>query len=397
MSPQLVDRNADLKRLRDDGYELRIVGSYLVVDHVPYVNSNKEIKYGVLVSELTLSGDATQPPSTHVAYFVGTFPCKADGSPISQIQHVSGSQLLAPGLLIDHSFSNKPVSRGYTDFHDKMTTYVKVISGFAQEIDPSVTACTFSPIQTTEGESVFCYLDTASSRAGIGVATARLQLRKIAIVGLGGTGSYVLDLVAKCPVGEIHLFDGDYFLSHNAFRSPGAASIDELRLKPKKAAYWAKKYASIHRHVIPHDHFVDESTLQQLDDMEFAFLCLDEDVSKRHIVGRLLALRKPFIDVGMGLNMREGDQALSGSTRITTSTAEKSDHIYASIPLTNASDGEDLYSKNIQIADLNALNAALAVLRWKKHYGFYASIEGQQEYTSVFGIVDNSIVNVDLA
>ncbi|MBK8460316.1 MAG: ThiF family adenylyltransferase, partial [Micropruina sp.] len=35
--------------------------------------------------------------------------------------------------------------------------------------------------------------------------------------------------------------------------------------------------------------------------------------------------------------------------------------------------GEDDYSSNIQVAELNALNAALAVIRWKRHLGFYAA------------------------
>jgi len=82
-------------------------------------------------------------------------------------------------------------------------------------------------ITTDEDESVFKYIDTASSRAGINVPTQKLELARIAIVGVGGTGSYVLDLVAKTPVKEIHLFDGDVFLSHNAFRAPSAASSDE--------------------------------------------------------------------------------------------------------------------------------------------------------------------------
>ena len=52
--------------------------------------------------------------------------------------------------------------------------------------------------------------------------TRKLSLKNVAIVGLGGTGSYVLDLVAKTPVRQIHLDDGDMFLQHNAFGSPSA-------------------------------------------------------------------------------------------------------------------------------------------------------------------------------
>ena len=37
------------------------------------------------------------------------------------------------------------------------------------------------------------------------MVTMKLELRKIAILGLGGTGSYVLYFVAKTPVREIHL------------------------------------------------------------------------------------------------------------------------------------------------------------------------------------------------
>jgi hypothetical protein len=82
--------------------------------------------------------------------------------------------------------------------------------------------------------SVFNYTETASDRAGIGALTQKLVGQKIAIIGLGGTGSYVLDLVSKTPVQEIRIIDADEFLQHNAFRAPGAPSIDELRDAPKK-------------------------------------------------------------------------------------------------------------------------------------------------------------------
>jgi tRNA A37 threonylcarbamoyladenosine dehydratase len=36
---------------------------------------------------------------------------------------------------------------------------------------------------------------------------------------LSGTGSYILDLLAKVPIREIHLCDGDDFARHNAFRA----------------------------------------------------------------------------------------------------------------------------------------------------------------------------------
>ena len=70
---------------------------------------------------------------------------------------------------------------------------------------------------------MFKYVDTASSRVGIGAVTEKLKVGPLAIVGLGGTGSYILDLVAKTPVAEIHLFDGDKLGQHNAFPLPRRA------------------------------------------------------------------------------------------------------------------------------------------------------------------------------
>ncbi len=60
----------------------------------------------------------------------------------------------------------------------------------------------------------------------------------MAIIGVGGTGSYILDLIAKTSVKEIHLFDGDTFDSHNAFRSPGIATLDEVNQREFKTVFF---------------------------------------------------------------------------------------------------------------------------------------------------------------
>ena len=41
------------------------------------------------------------------------------------------------------------------------------------------------------------------------------------------------------------------------------------------------------------------------------------------------------------------------------------------------------YERNVQIVELNALNGALAVIRWTKHRGFYLDLgrEGRSAYT----------------
>jgi hypothetical protein len=390
MSHQLISRSADLKRLRDDGYDVAIVSNHLVVRDVPYLNSKHEVKRGILVSTLHLANDVTCPPDTHVVYFVGEYPCHLNGAEIAQIAH-GGRQELGRNLVADYSFSNKP-SGGYPDYYAKMTRYIEIISASAKAVDPSATAQTYPVIECTEEESVFMYLDTASSRAEIGVVSAKMEIGSVAIIGLGGTGSYVLDLVAKTPVAEIHLYDGDVLSQHNAFRSPGAPSGAELAAKLTKVAYFRERYVNIRRRIFAHEYFIDASNVHELDTMAFVFLCMDNGEAKKVIVERLEQRRIPFVDVGMGVQLNEG--RLSGLLKTVTSTPVKRDHFRARVPFANGDDRNE-YDTNIQVADLNALNAALAVIKWKKLFGFYHDAE--REHYGLYAIVDNTITNEDKA
>lgn len=54
---------------------------------------------------------------------------------------------------------------------------------------------------------------------------------------------------------------------------------------------------------------------------------------------------------------------------------------------------DDEYASNIQIAELNALNASLAVIRWNSLRGIYADLE--QEHHSTYAIDGNHLVNED--
>ncbi len=389
MSNTLIDRSADLTRLRNEGFNIEAREGFLLVKEVPYVNSERQVLRGTLV--MALAGEATAKPPSHEAYFAGEVPCHRDGVSLSQI--ITGSQRreLAPDISVDHHFSAKP-PEPYPDYYQKVTRYVTILSGPARMIVPGVTAQTYAPVSADSDDEVFLYLDTATSRAEIGVAQAKLRLSKVAIVGLGGTGSYVLDLVAKTPVREIHLFDGDLFLQHNAFRAPGAPSLETLQQHPRKVAYWRDVYAKMRRGVIAHERHVDAEAARELQEMAFVFVCIDDGTAKKAIIGSLDEAKVPFVDVGMGVRLIDG--ALGGILRVTTGAGENREHVTRRIPM-NALDGDNEYAKNIQIADLNALNAALAVIKWKKLFAFYADLEGERH--STYTIDGNMLLNTDKA
>lgn len=389
MSKRLIDLSPDLSKLRDEGHDIEIRANYLLVKDVPYVTTNREVKRGVLVSELTTAGERTDVPGDHVVFFAGETPCDAGGSALNKIIIDNTERPLAEGLKTNYRFSSKPVPAGkYKDYHEKMAAYIAILCSHAQAIEPKATARTNPVVTATEEESVFEYLDTASSRAGISLVTKKLELAKVAIVGLGGTGSYVLDLVAKTPVAEIHLFDEDVFFTHNAFRAPGAASIEELNAKPKKVAYLKARYAKMRRGIVDHDYHIDASTVTELQGMNFVFLCLDASDAKKVIVEGLEVFGVPFIDVGMDVGLV--DTSLNGIIRVTSSTPQKRDHFAQRVSLADAG-VLDEYDQDIQIADLNSLNAALAVIKWKKLCGFY--LDFQREHHSTYSVDCNALTS----
>ena len=368
MSQKLIDLNPDLRRLRDEGYGVDVRDGFLIVSDIPYVDSQKVVRRGALVSELTMLADRTQQPSTHVIRFAGEFPCTYEGQPIEAIRNQSQREQVAPGLFVDHAFSSKPTAGFYKDYYEKVRTYADILVGHAQALDPSASPLFVRPLLNEEENSVFHYIDTASSRAGIASLTQKLAMTKIAIVGLGGTGSYLLDLIAKTPIGEIHLFDGDKFFQHNAFRAPGAPSNEDLEKGSFKVDYFKTIYGRMHRGIVAHANFVDRADLDVIQKMDFVFICMDSGPTKRMLIEALLAASKSFIDVGMGIE--RGDDELTGIARVTTSIPGHREHVWDCISCADTA-GENLYARNIQIADMNALNAALAVIRWKKLCGFY--------------------------
>jgi hypothetical protein len=357
---------------------VEVRASYLLVHSIPYVDVQKQIAFGTLVSELTLAGDVTVRPGNHVVHFTGSHPCTKDGTPIVQIAHASTTQQLAQDLVIQHSFSNKPAS-GYANYYEKMTRYIEIISSAARALDSKVDARTFKPIESSDDSSVFNYFDTASSRAGIMAVSAKLAPLRIAIVGLGGTGSYVLDLVAKASVREIHLFDDDLYLQHNAFRSPGAASLDDLRRQLTKVQYLHDLYAKMRSGIVPHPVRIEEANVHLLHGFDFVFVCVDKGSVRKLILDTLRAQGTSFVDVGMGVEVT-ADGKLWAVCRITAGTKGNTDHVDTRVPMADT-DRDAVYTQNIQIADLNALNAAMAVIKWKKIVGVYEDSEKEHHST----------------
>jgi hypothetical protein len=386
MSRRPIALSPDLLRLQNEEYDIDIKGGYLLVRAVPYVNKTCQIQRGTLIVNLNLMADVAIKPSSHIAYWTGDHPCHSDGSKITTIENSSSPPDFGSGIRADFTFSAKA---DYRDYYHLVTTYVGRIAGEATKLDPEASARTSPALPEESPEAVFKYIDTASSRAGIGALNDRLLGKRIGIVGLGGTGAYVLDLVAKTTVAEIHIFDGDVFSQHNAFRAPGAPELERLQAKLKKVDHFHAIYSNMRNKIIPHDVFIDETNASLLDGLDFVFLCIDRASAKHIIVQKLVANKVPFIETGMGVLLNDG--RLSGIVRIATSTQDNREAAARHISYADGGEGANEYATNIQIAELNALNGALAVIRWKKLMAIYC--DNRNEHHGGYSIASGEIVS----
>ncbi len=384
MSAAVLDHSPDLKRLQNEGYEIEINNSHCIIHNVPYLDEKLNIQKGILVSSIVVVGDTTKYNGDHVIYFHGSMPYSNTGENLAAIVNSPCNKEMA-GVYVNYMFSNKP-AQGYKDYYDKITNYVNILTNEAQVIDASATAKTFKRVVSVS-EDVLQYSDTNSHRAVINHYTDKFRNQKIAIIGLGGTGSYILDQVAKTPVSEIHLFDGDVFCQHNAFRSPGAASKEIFPKSMSKVSYFKANYQNMHKNLIEHDMFIKEENVSVLKDMDFVFICIDSGIARKLITDYLVLEEIPFIDTGIGL--QNINDTINGQVRTTVFNKTNYDRI--PIYLDFDEDGNDVYNTNIQIAECNALNATIAVIEWKKYFKIYENDDTQCQ--NVYSIEMGEIVH----
>ncbi len=355
MFHQLVNHNADLLRLVEKGYAVAIDNGYLVIRDIPHLDAQKQLHWAAIVTKLEFVDKLTVKQVDHQIWFAGSVPHGLDGNPIPNL--AGGPTTLPLGeaskdVVVQRSFSNKPTATGeFTDFFEKIESYVAIISGPAMSLH-GANPYTFRTVEKMS-DSVFKFHDTLTSRAEITDLSAKFANDVAAVIGLGGTGAYVLDFLVKTPVREIRAFDPDVFHVHNAFRSPGRLLDEKNELgKPKTDVK-----------------FIDSSSGADFEGVTFAFVCVDKGSARAGIFDLLISRGIPFIDVGMGLDRKRGP--INGMLRATYYSAEHGQKVRDKGLAEMSDQPDDIYRTNIQTSEINALNACLAVIRFKQLRGFY--------------------------
>jgi len=366
--------NEDVQALVDDGFSVVIVDDqYLIVENVPYCPAAGQVAYGDVIAPFSVVNGVSDLKGDHTVWFTGTVPHTSQGRSLQDAMVADTVESQIADRRVRCRLSNKPdnqeeLARLLQSYHVKMLHYVKKLSRHAHDIDTTARADYRGRLQINAKPSVFYYPNTAIARSGLDAYENKLRQRKVAIVGVGGTGSYILDALAKMPITEIVLYDGDRIEPHNVYRMPGALKPGEVFNDVSKAEHLAAHYGQMRSGIVGRPVRVDEQNIHELDDCSFVFIAVDHGPSRGLIANHLVARGIPFIDVGIGVDKVPDKIQLHARARVTLVTPQTAD-LVGSLPA--ADDTEEGVYNNIQLVELNALNAVLAVIRYKQFLDFY--------------------------
>lgn len=386
--PELASHNPFIKDLDEFGYQIDFVGGYFIIYGLPYLDNEGGLKHGDWVSPLDLNGAVIDPPSKHQAWWRGSRPCDQTKREL-RLGGGAGRVTVTQDFVTDYSFSFKLHENGemraYRSFEEKVQTYLDAITAPALAAYPDATPLRGIEIKAAAQGSPLRFPDTMSASYNMNDISSLLRGKKVAIIGLGGTGSYILDFLARTHLERIALFDDDQVHVHTIFRMPGF--IPRAIGSPKVEAL-ARQYGQWHAGLDPIPERITPENIERLTDFDFVFVSVDDGPARHHIVDWLSAKGIPYVDCGMGLT--RSLVGLSGFVRITGVDRQAFERNVNTVrlPVENAKDDE--YRKQAQIAELNALNAAMAVIRFKQHFKLLDRVDEATCY-----IFDTATLEID--
>jgi len=377
---ELANHNPFVQELVDDCYDVDFIGGYFVIYGVPYLNKDGKLQHGDLASPVDLAGKVIDTPNSHQTWFRGSQPHDNTGREL-RLSPRSHKVTIAKDFITDYSFSLKLLDpsgkkRNYLSFEEKVRTYLDMITSPAIDAYPEATPLRNIDRKAAVQGSPLRIPDTLSSRYHINDLSSLLRGKAVAIIGLGGTGSYILDMIARTHLEKISLFDNDKVHVHTIFRIPG---FIPRAIGKNKVEALAQQYGQWHTGIVPVPECITSENIEQLREFDFVFVSVDDGPSRLCIVKWLTENAIPFVDCGMGLNrLTDG---LNGVVRITGVDRSAYERTVNTCYLPTEKRPEDEYKKHAQIAEFNALNACLAVIRFKQHFKIYDRLESSAWYT----------------
>ena len=174
---------------------------------------------------------ATRKPNNRTGGDVHAVKITIDGAYNGLVYNADGSPI---GNYVDgdgRTWSNISIKKGWRGSPEKDATASDLVHRYAKHIVGAVWAAGRTETASPGNPNPFKIPYTFEARAGMFRSKTRFAINALQSIGLGGTGAYTLDLIAKTPVAEIHTLDNDHMDWHNFIRAPGAPTQKEIELR----------------------------------------------------------------------------------------------------------------------------------------------------------------------
>ena len=191
---------------------------------------------------------------------------------------------------------------------------------------------------------------------------AKSQAQRLAIIGVGGTGTYLVDLLSRSGVQRIDIWDGDEIEERNARRGPGCRDTWNRSNGRNKAEALATWYNHNNTLVVAHPYnWQEDQPAEILQQCSCIFTAVDETEVRQKIHATASRIGIPVIDVGMGVRLEEGQVTGSLQAAVLPAIQEENGTIEG-----GEIAGARQQYRNLVLPELHAMNAAIAVTMWRR-------------------------------
>lgn len=232
---------------------------------------------------------------------------------------------------------------------------------------------------------------------------SKIENIKVAIVGIGGTGSHVSQQLAYLGVKRFILIDSDKISETNLNRLIGANEKDKGRLKVDIGKRSIEVINSEVKVTSIPDTFLSELGIATLKDVDFIFGCLDKDGARLVLTEFCKAYNKPYLDIATEIN-EDGwggrivfSDSEKGCLVCRGQLSQKEIHRDLSSPEDRSIDDkiygvpkDDLKTSGPAVVSLNGILASLGVTEFLVYITGIRSIRRNLEYRGKMGIIVNN-------
>ncbi len=214
---------------------------------------------------------------------------------------------------------------------------------------------------------------------------ALVDRERVAIIGLGGVGAWIADLIIKANPFEVRGWDYDCIEPKNILRMPGGLDPGTWIGRPK-AVWFQEVYSLVHSRVHGlNSKVLPENVHEVLGGTTFAFVAVDDADARLMICDALADAQIPFVVAGLSLVRM--DKRVRISMRVITAHVGVSSWRHA-IPQVGQA-GQDDYG-SLDLPDVYSMAASWAIQSWRKMKG--QVVMAQREECLDYSANDQSLI-----